>query len=440
MRNTKSRNSIKSVISSSVGNVLEWYEYTLYAYFATVIKHLFFPLENHFVAMILTFATFAVSLAARPVGGIIFGYIGDRYSRKQMLTVTMLMMSIPTMCIGLLPTYATIGVWAPMLLVLLRILQGIALGGEFGASCVYLFESAPHNKRGFYGTLALTGVGTGLVLSSLTILIVERVATPEQIYSFAWRIPFFVSVAGSFLAFYMRLNLLESDDFVKAKEANALITNPFMEMLRNHKVTLVSLFGIFLTTQVSFFVVFIFGKTMMIDFLGYDPQTAGKFNLYTVVSYTLSTVIFGYLSDKLEKKYIIFGGVVLMIFTAKPFIYALSGGRYSEILSMCLLLGLLIGMTEGTLNPLVASSFPTNIRATSVAFCWNFTSVAFGGVAPMIAMWLNESFGGIMAVAYYLMVVCSISLISLIYISFIKKTELPLSSSIQKDDLVEAQG
>lgn len=271
MRDEQTKKPIRSIICSSIGNVLEWYEYTLYAYFASVISALFFPLDNHFVSMIMTFATFAVGLAARPVGGIIFGYIGDRYSRKQMLTVTMFLMSIPTMCIGLLPTYESIGIFAPIMLVFLRIIQGIALGGEFGGSGVYLFESVPENKRGFYGTLALTGVGTGLVLSSSTILLIEHFATLEQIYAFAWRIPFFISVAGSFVAFYMRLNLLESNDFLNAKKSNSLISNPFKEMIKNHKKTLATLFGIFLTTQVAFFVVFIFGKTMMIDFLHYDP-------------------------------------------------------------------------------------------------------------------------------------------------------------------------
>src|SRR3990172_8999644 len=162
----KSSTAIKSIISSSLGNVLEWYEYTLYAYFATVISALFFPQNNHFISMIMTFATFAVGLAARPIGGIIFGYIGDRYSRKKMLTFTMLLMSIPTMCIGFLPTYSQIGILAPLLLISLRIIQGVALGGEFGASCVYLYESVPQHKRGFFGSFALTGVGMGLVLSA----------------------------------------------------------------------------------------------------------------------------------------------------------------------------------------------------------------------------------------------------------------------------------
>lgn len=412
----KTSMAIKSILSSSAGNVLEWYEYTLYAYFASVISALFFPQDNHFVSMLLTFGTFAIGLAARPIGGILFGYIGDRYSRKKMLTFTILMMSIPTLCIGLLPTYAQIGIFAPLLLVALRILQGIALGGEFGASCVYLYESVPENKRGFFGTLALTGVGTGLVLSASTILIFESFMTQETIYAYGWRIPFFVSVIGSILAFYMRLNLLESPDFEIVKNENDLVSNPFMQMFKNHKMTLLTLFGIFLTTQVSFFVIFIFGKTMMIDFLHFDPKIAGKFNLFTVISYTLSTLVFGYLSDKMDKRYIILLGIFIMLFSAYPFIISLSSGNSTFILIMSLVFGALIGMTEGTLNPLVASSFPINIRATSVAFCWNFTAVAFGGMAPIIAMWLNEKYGNINVIAYYLMSVCVVSILSLVYI------------------------
>lgn len=410
-----SQNVVKSLLSSSIGNVLEWYEYTLYAYFATVISRLFFPMENHFIAMLITFSTFAIGLAARPIGGIIFGYMGDRYSRKQTLMITMLLMSIPTMCIGLLPTYAKIGMAAPILLILLRILQGIALGGEFGTSCVYLFESVPEQKRGFFGSLALTGVGLGLVLSSCTIFIVESFVTEEAVYAYAWRLPFFISVAGSCVAYYMRRNLLETEDFIQAQKANVLLSNPLKEMFLNHKATLLSLFAIFLTTQVSFFVVFIYGKTMMIDFLNFSSREAGKFVLFTVMSYTVATVIFGYLSDKIDKRFIILLGTIGIFCSALPFISALKGGDVSSILFMSLLLGMLIGMTEGTLNPLVAGSFPTNIRATSVAFCWNFTAVAFGGVAPIISMWLIENAGGVNAVAYYLMGVCGVSMLSVLW-------------------------
>jgi MHS family proline/betaine transporter-like MFS transporter len=402
---------VKSVLSSSIGNVLEWYEYTLYAYFATVITTLFFPAEDRHVGIMMTFATFAVGLAARPIGGVIFGYIGDKISRRKMLAMTMLLMSIPTMCMGMLPTYTQIGLAAPILLISLRVLQGIALGGEFGASCVYLYESVPYNKRGFFGTLALTGVGMGLVLSACTILLVESIFTSEEVFAYAWRIPFFVSVFGSLIGFYMRNNLLETDDFVQMKRDMSLVKNPFGELMKNHKAKLIGLFSIFITTQISFFVVFIFGKTMMIDFLHFDSKIAGKFNLFTVMSYTVATVIFGYLSDKINKRYLILMGAVGILFSAYPFILALQSGSSSAILYMSILMGALIGLTEGTLNPLTAESFPTNIRATSVAFAWNFTSVAFGGAAPIIAMWLIDQTGSTKIVAYYLMGACVVTVV-----------------------------
>ena len=412
--------TLKSTISSLIGNVLEWYEYTLYAYFATVISSLFFPSHDSHAGMMMTFATFAVGLAARPIGGIIFGYIGDKYSRKKMLSVTMILMAIPTLCIGLLPTYGKIGILAPVILISLRIMQGIALGGEFGASCVYLYESAPEKERGFFGTLALTGVGTGLTLSACTIFIIESIFTKEEIYSYAWRLPFFISVIGAMIGLYMRRSLIETDDFVAAKTKNILLRNPFKEMILNHKASILKLFLVFLTTQVSFFVVFIFGKSMMIEFLNYKPNAAGKFNLLTVISYTISTLIFGKLSNKFDKRYIILLGTIALFFASYPFIVSLKTGAPAAILSLSMLLGALIGMTEGTLNPLVAESFPTEIRATSVAFCWNFTSVAFGASAPIIAMWLIKNEGGINAVAYYLMTVCVITIIGVVF-SILKK-------------------
>ena len=414
-------NVYRSVISSSIGNMLEWYEYTLYAYFANVISNLFFPLENHAVAMTMTFATFAIGLAARPIGGIIFGYLGDRYSRKNTMVFSMLMMSIPTLCIGLLPTYNTIGLAAPIILVILRMFQGIALGGEFGSSCVYLFESVPENKRGFFGSLSLTGVGCGLVLSSCTILIIESLVSKESIYSYGWRIPFFISVLGSIIALYIRKNLIETEDFLIIKQQNKFVSNPLAEMLKNHKLTILGLFSIFLTTQVSFFIVFIYGKTLMTDFLGFNPKTAGKFILYTVISYTISTAAFGYVSDKINRKYIMLIGSICLFSSALPYIYSLQNGLTNYVLIMSLLMGAFIGMTEGNLNTLVAESFPINIRATSVSFCWNFTAIAFGGVAPIISMWLIENHNGVISVGYYLMSVCSISILGLSIMLFKKQ-------------------
>ena len=415
----KSTAMVKSTVSSLIGNVLEWYEYMLYAYLATYISSLFFPSHDSRAGMMATFATFAVGLAARPIGGIIFGRIGDKYSRKQMLSTTMLLMSIPTFCIGILPSYASIGIFAPIILIILRIIQGVALGGEFGASCTYLYESAPNAKRGFFGTLALSGVGIGLVLSSCTILLIEKIFTQEQISAFAWRIPFFISVTGAMIGLYMRRNLLETGDFLIAKQNNMLLNQPIVELFKNHKKTIVKLFSIFLTTQVTFFVVFVFGKTMMIQYLHFNSTTAGIFNLFTLISYTVFTFFIGYLSDKMDKRFLILFGIVGLFISSYPFVWSLKNGNLLLTAALSIFLGMLIAAAEGTLNPLVAESFPTQIRATSVAFCWNMTSVMFGATAPIAVMWLTNNTGGnINCVAYFLMTACSITTTSLLYLIF----------------------
>ena len=256
MTQMTSQSELRAIIASLIGNTLEWFEYTLYAYFAVVISALFFPSDSVYIGLLMTFATFTVGLAARPIGGLIFGYVGDKYSRKKMLFVAMMLMSIPTLCIGILPTYEQIGIAAPIILILLRIFQGIALGGEFGASCVYLYESVEQKKRSFYGTLPLTGVGMGLVLSTSTIFLIESVFTQEEVFSYAWRIPFFISVFGAMVALYIRRSLLETTDFLQAVQDKTLLKNPIHELFKNHKYSLFKLFTIFLTTQVSFFVVY----------------------------------------------------------------------------------------------------------------------------------------------------------------------------------------
>ena len=250
----------------------------------------------------------------------------------------------------------------------------------------------------------------------------ESIMSEEVIYNYGWRIPFFISVLGSAVALYMRKNLIETVDFTIAKQKKLLVGNPIAEMFKNHKLTILGLFSVFLTTQISFFVVFIYGKTMMIDFINFDRNTAGMYILLTVISYTIATVIFGFLADKINKRYIILFGIIGLFSCSIPFINSLQAADENHILIMCLMMGGFIGMTEGTLNPLVAESFPINIRATSVSFCWNFTAVAFGGVAPILTMWLIENAGGVITVAYYLMSACLISMIGLVTLLIRHKT------------------
>lgn len=401
--------NIKSILSSSASNIIAWYEYTLYAYFATIISDLFFPNTNRYLATVLTFAAFAIGLLARPIGGIVFGYLSDRYSRKNILTLTTVLMSAATLGIGFLPTYKQIGMLAPICLIGLRVTQEFALGGCFGLSCVYLYESVTTDKRGFLGCIAITGVGVGLILSSCTTLAIETLVSSETLYAFAWRIPFLISVVGALVGLYMHKSLVETVDFVAAGQTVSKM-HPFIEMIKYHKMTLFRLFSIYITNQTSFFVVFIFGKTMMIRFLGYDAITASKFNLFAVISYTIATVLFGYLSDRINKRYMIIFGSLGMLLSAYPFIASLKVGTPFLILFFSGLMGMLMGMTV-VLSPLTSESFPIHIRTTGVAFSCNFTAVVFGGVSPVIAMCLIDYWGDVSAVAYYLMASCLITIV-----------------------------
>ena len=184
-------------------------------------------------------------------------------------------------------------------------------------------------------------------------------------------------------------------------------------MLKNHKITILRLFAIFLTTQISFFVVFIYGKTMMIDFMKIDSRHASLFILFTVTSYTIATLIFGYLADRINKLWIILAGCTGIFCFSWVFINVLLSDSTLHVFLLCCIMGVFIGMTEGTLNPLVSESFPVNIRATSVSFCWNFTAVGFGGLSPIISMWLTKTFNDAHYVAYFLMTACAISILVL---------------------------
>ena len=411
----------KATISSLIGNAIEWYEYMLYAHFATVISQLFFPSHDGNIAIMLTFATFFIGFAARPIGGIIFGHIGDKFSRKKMLTITMLLMSIPTFILGALPTYASVGRIATIALVIIRILQGLALGGEHGASCVYLYESATKNKRGFFGALSFTGVGLGLMLSSCTIFAIEYLFTKEEIYAYAWRIPFFVSVIGAIIGLYMRQSLGETEDFLAASQNNKLVKAPFIDVIKTHKKSLLKLFMMGITASTSFFIVFVFCKSLMVAFLHYSPARAGKFNLFMVTIYTLSTLLFWMIPDRINRHHIVrlsTAGIFLIVY---PFMLSMQSGNAVFILFTSLLLSAFIGLLSGSLNTIVAESFAPQIRATGVAFFWNISSVVFGASSPMISMQLLKNNAGVSSLAYYLMAVCIITILGGAYESFKRK-------------------
>ncbi len=237
---------LRILFSAIVGNALEWYDYLLYAYFADIFAKLFFPTSDEYLSIMISFAAFAIGFVARPLGGIVFGYIGDRFGRKVSLTISIILIAVPTTIMGLLPTYYQIGIFAPILLILMRILQGISLGGEFSASSTFLVESAPKNQQGFYGSFSTASIGLGMILASAVALLIHHYFTASEIQEFAWRIPFVSSIFIGVLGIYLRSHLEESEAFKKAQTQHKLIQKPLRTIFKNYPANFFISCGIFM--------------------------------------------------------------------------------------------------------------------------------------------------------------------------------------------------
>ncbi|MBT5541013.1 MAG: MFS transporter, partial [Alphaproteobacteria bacterium] len=223
----------KTLLPCMIGNIIEWYEFMLYGYFATVIGTLFFPPMEGLYPLVFSFAIFSVGLFVRPIGGIVLGHIGDKLGRKKSLILSVYMMALPTAAIGLLPTYATIGALAPILLVCMRILQGFAMGGEYAGTVVSILEHSPNKKRGLYGSLAALSLVSGMLLGSIAGASCEAFLSQEELYTWGWRIPFFLGLVGAIWGMYMRRSLEETGKYLDCKNENRLSRLPIGELFQN---------------------------------------------------------------------------------------------------------------------------------------------------------------------------------------------------------------
>ncbi|WP_287031026.1 MFS transporter, partial [Pseudomonas sp. UBA6310] len=231
-----SQNSLRKVVTASViGATIEWYDFFLYGVVAGIVfNKLYFPSDDPLVSTMLAYGTFAVGFVTRPLGGVIFGHFGDKIGRKSMLVMTMMIMGIATFLIGLVPTYDTIGVWAPILLLLLRVFQGIGLGGEWGGAVLMAFEYAPEKKRGFYASLPQVGLAIGLCLASGVVGILSYALSDQQFLDWGWRAAFLLSAVLVFLGTWIRLNVMETPEFAKVKQENAEASIPFIDMIKRY--------------------------------------------------------------------------------------------------------------------------------------------------------------------------------------------------------------
>ena len=407
------------MVGSAIGSAVEWYDYFLYGTMAgLVLAPLFFPSKDPVASQMLALASFALAFLMRPVGGVVFAHVGDRVGRKATLVMTLSMMGLATAGIGLMPTYQTIGVWAPVLLTLLRLLQGLALGGEWGGGLLMAVEYAPHDRRGFYGAIPQTGALFGLALGNLTTSGASAILTDEQFLSFGWRIPFLLSVLLVAFGLWVRRAVEETPSFRKVRREKITARVPLLETLKHHwRAVLVSIGAKFLETS-TFFTFATFSLTYAIS-LGFTRGTA--LNAILIASFVGIPVMLavGAISDRVgRRKMYAIGGVLMMLYIL-PYFWMLNQKSVPMLMVAVVVgFGVIWPMYGAVLGTLFAESFSADVRYTGVSLGYQIGAALVGGPAPLIATWLLREYNGSYVPVGLFIMMCGV--ISLVAVSYAK--------------------
>jgi MHS family proline/betaine transporter-like MFS transporter len=391
---------------------MEWFDFTVYGFFALVIAKNFFPAENHFVSLIAAFAAFAIGFLMRPIGSFIFGYIGDRYSRKKVLTTSMLLMAFPSLIIAITPTYETIGIFAPVLLVLMRMLQGLSVGGEHTGSIIYLAELADCKKRAFSATVPFIGTMLGVLLGSLVGVGIFSFFSHESIVNWAWRIPFALGVFIAFAGIMIRKHLPES--YSENRDSAALV--PVAEIYRKHLSPFIKVFLMNLPFAVGFYMIFIYNPIWMQQFLHESKQYTLEINAIALFVMVLFMPISALLSNRLGRKpLLLFATAGLALFSWPLYRLMLSDIPHHTLIGQSVFAAIM-GIFIGTIAVVMVELFSRDIRVSAVSIAYNLSFAIFGGTAPMIATWLIHSTQDDLSLAWYLSASAFISFLTVLTI------------------------
>ncbi|WP_081769047.1 MFS transporter [Herbaspirillum sp. RV1423] len=410
----------RTVVTSLIGQVLEWYDFFLYGTAAALVfGKLFFPIgADPLLGTIAAFGGFAVGFVARPIGGILCGHIGDRYGRKSVLLITLLVMGLATLCMGLLPTYEQIGIAAPILLVGLRVLQGLAAGGEWSGSILMINESAPAHRRGFFSAFSPAGACLGFVLSSGAFLAVQSLPV-DDFMRYGWRIPFLFSVILVIVGFYIRARVPESADFARISERKAQVKAPILQVLRNNPGQVLKVFGLRFGEGGASYLFFAFSLTYG-KFIGLSNSLVLTGLTISMLLLIPSSLFFGHLSDRIGRKPVYIAGALGMTLIAFPFFWMLNSGATVWVMTALILANsVVLGALEGTQPAYMCELFDTRVRFSGLGLGRELSSVLGGGLSPVIAASLLAHYRSHTPVAIYL---AGFGIVTLIFLCFIPET------------------
>ena len=404
----ESRQALRVVAAGTIGNVLEWYDFAIYGYFATAIGRQFFPHEDPVAQLLSAFGVFALGYLMRPVGGVLIGHIGDRFGRRAALTFSVAAMAVPTSLIGLLPGYATLGLMAPIALTLLRMLQGLSVGGEYTSSMVFLVERAPEGRRGLMGALTSCGACGGILLGSAVGAGFAAAMSTASLESWGWRVPFLLGLLVGIAGYFLRRHVLDTIPGEPRKRA------PIVETLQDHWRIVIGFAGLSVFNAVGFYVSFVYLVSWLQTADGIAPARALEINSLSMAVMLPVMVATGLLSDRFGRKPFLLLATGLAFVGAIPVFLLLNHPSATFALLGQLGLALMIGLYCGTQPTIMVEAAPVQVRCTAVALGYNICLGVIGGMTPLAATWLVNRTGDEIAPAFLIMAAAAVTFMTIL--------------------------
>jgi MFS transporter, MHS family, proline/betaine transporter len=405
-----------AIVAGIIGNVLEWYDFAVYGFFVPVISHLFFPAQTPIVSLLLTFSVFGVGFAMRPIGSIVFGVYGDRHGRRKALSAVVTLMALATLAVGLLPTYAQVGLLAPLLLVLARLAQGLSSGGEWGGAAAYLVEFAPPGQRGFIGSWQQASVGCGFLLGALSAAFLTSVLSPDALMAWGWRLPFLAGIILGGVGAYMRLRLDDTPKYVELENRDKVTAAPLREAFTTYRKQTLLAFGLTLHNAVAYYVVLVYMSTYLTTVVKLPRSTALWIGAVSLAIFVVLTPLMGRLSDRVGRRPMFIVSCAGYLVLAYPLFMMAASASVGLAFLAELILVVLLAVYAGAGPALYAELFPTRVRYTALSVGYNIPVAIFGGFAPFIATGLIKLTGSILSPAIYVMIASAVTLVTMMWV------------------------
>ena len=398
----------KIIIIGLIGNMMEWYDFAVYGYFAMIIGKLFFPMTDPAVSLIASFGAFAAGFLVRPLGGLVFGRIGDLVGRQKAMTLSVIAMAVPTVLMGCLPTYETIGIAAPILLILLRIIQGLSVGGEYTSSLIFLAENAPKNRKAFTAVWGVWGGTAGILLGSGVGLLISSILTDDQLVNWGWRIPFAIGGLVALTGWWIRSNM-------HVEIPLAQTSSPVKDVFTRYRWDVLRVALLNIGSGVAFYTAFVYAVSYIRNIDKLSGSIALELNTLAMLVLLAVLPVSAWMSDRYGRKKILLISTILLVFLSIPLFHLIHSVDEIQILIGEVIFAVVVGMGSGGIVALNVELIPAPVRCTGLAFAYNASMGLFGGTTPLMAAWLINYTGNQIAPAYWVVTTASLSLLTLVF-------------------------